>query len=224
MKISILIPTCHRFELLLNMVNSLIKTTQGYDIEEIYVVDEDEQTKDFLIQRNVDMLDYSATKRGALWAWNRALFHSDGDIIVPAGDDQIFHDGWLDYALESHHTRLRGYGVVGMNDLAYNGDTQVATMFLFDRKYCKEQMGGIFAPPMYHYYCIDSEWNAKAKILGKFYWDERSVVEHLHSAHGKRSIDMHDQHKLSQGWAELDNATFENRKKHGFPVLWDSII
>ena len=224
MKISILVPTCHRFDMLVNMVESLDRTTKGYDIEEIYVVDEDRQTRDYLIHRNVDMLDWSATKRGALWAWNRALFHSDGDIIVPAGDDQVFHDGWLDYALESHQKQLRGYGVVGMNDLAYDGNLQVATMFIFDRAYCKNEMGGVFAPPMYHYYCIDSEWNEKAKILGKFYWDSRSVVEHLHSAHGKRSIDQHDQFKLDSGWAELDNMIFENRKKNGFPVLWESII
>lgn len=224
MKISILVPTCHRLDLLLNMRESLLRTTEDYDIEEIYVVDEDEQTRDYLTWVNVDMLDYSKEKRGALWAWNRALFHSDGDIIVPAGDDQLFYDGWLDYALESHQTRLRGYGVVGMNDLAYNGNTQVATMFIFDRKYCKEQMGGVFAPPMYHYYCIDSEWNEKAKILGRFYWDERSVVEHLHVAHGKRPLDMHDQFKMDSNWMELDNMIFENRKKSGFPVVWDSII
>lgn len=210
--------------MLLNMRESLLRTTEDYDIEEIYVVDEDEQTRDYLTWVNVDMLDYSKEKRGALWAWNRALFHSDGDIIVPAGDDQVFHDGWLDYALESHQTKLRGYGVVGMNDLAYNGNTQVATMFIFDRKYCKEQMGGVFAPPMYHYYCIDSEWNEKAKILGRFYWDERSVVEHLHVAHGKRPLDMHDQFKMDSNWMELDNMIFENRKKSGFPVVWDSII
>lgn len=224
MKISILIPTCHRFDLLLKMIESLERTTKGYDIEEIYIVDEDEQTRDYLVWRNVDMLDYSATKRGALWAWNRALFHSDGDIIVPAGDDQVFHDGWLDYALESHQKQLRGYGVVGMNDLAYDGNTQVATMFIFDRAYCKNEMGGVFAPPMYNYYCIDSEWNEKAKILGKFYWDSRSVVEHLHSAHGKRALDQHDQLKLDSGWAAIDNEIFETRKKHGFPIIWESII
>lgn len=224
MKISILIPTCHRLDLLSNMIASLDRTTKGYDIEEIYVVDEDEQTRNYLLSRNVDMLDYSTTKRGALWAWNRALFHSDGDIIVPAGDDQIFHDGWLDYALESHQKQVRGYGVVGMNDLAYDGNAQVATMFIFDREYCKNEMGGVFAPPMYHYYCIDSEWNEKAKILGRFYWDSRSVVEHLHSAHGKRALDQHDQLKLDSKWAELDNAIFENRKKNGFPIVWESII
>jgi hypothetical protein len=111
-----------------------------------------------------------------------------------------------------------------MNDLAYNGNTQVATMFLFDRLYCKKEMGGIFAPPVYNYYCVDSEWNEKAKLLGRFYWEEKSVVEHLHSAHGKREIDDLDREKMDAGWMEIDNKTFEERKAQGFPVTWQPII
>lgn len=222
--ISILLPTCFRPNHLREMLRTLRTTTQGYDLEIISVVDEDNESREILEFYDADVIDFSPVKRGALWSWNRALQLSDGDIIVPAGDDQVFHPYWLDHALESHNTKLKGYGVVGMNDLAYNGDTQVATMFLFDRKYCKEQMGGVFAPPMYHYYCIDSEWNEKAKILGIFFWDERSIVEHLHSAHGKRSIDLHDQFKMDRNWMELDNMIFENRKKNGFPVVWESII
>lgn len=210
--------------MLREMLRSLVETTKGHDIEIVSVVDVDEESEKILQLFDAEVVDFSPTMRGALWSWNRALQLSSGDILVPAGDDQVFAPGWLDCALESHQTRLRGYGVVGMNDLAYNGNAQVATMFIFDRKYCKEQMGGIFAPPMYHYYCIDSEWNEKAKILDRFYWDERSVVEHLHSAHGKRSIDRHDQFKMDSGWMELDNRTFELRKKNGFPITWESII
>lgn len=222
--ISVLIPTCHRPELLREMLKTLRATTEGWELEIISVIDEDQESVKIAALYEADVIDFCPVRRGALWAWNRALRLSDGDIIVPAGDDQIFHDKWLEYALESHENRLHGYGVVGMNDLAYDGNTQVATMFLFDRAYCKNEMGGIFAPPMYKYYCIDSEWNEKAKILGKFYWDERSKVEHLHSAHGKRSIDIHDQLKEDNNWAEIDNKTFEERKANGFPITWQPII
>lgn len=222
--ISILIPTCNRPALLREMLKSLRDTTQGWEIETIFVIDGDSESVNIATLYGADVIDYSHTKRGALWAWNRALFLSDGDIIIPCGDDHLFHKGWLEYALESHEKRLGGYGVVGMNDLAYDGNAQLATMFLFDRKYCKEQMGGIFAPPMYHYYCIDSEWNAKAKILGRFYWDERSIQEHIHSAHGKRPVDDLDREKMDAGWMETDNKTFEERKANGFPITWQPII
>lgn len=220
--ISILIPTAGRPALLREMLKSLRQTTQGWELETIFVIDEDAESVNIATLYEADVIDYSITKRGALWAWNRALRLSDGDIIVPCGDDHLFHDGWLEYALESHEKRLGGYGVVGMNDLAYNGNTQVATMWLFDRKWCKDNMGGVFAPPMYHYYCIDLEWNAKAKMLGHFYWDERSIQEHIHSAHGKRLVDDLDREK--QKWMEIDNYTYANRLSQDFPVTWNSII
>jgi hypothetical protein len=205
-------------------LQSLKETTFGYDIETVAVIDNDPASARIAEHYDVDMIDYSPQKRGALWAWNRALSFTEGYLLVPAGDDQLFYKNWLKHAIESHRTRVEGYGVVGMNDLAYNGNTQLATMFLFDRAYCKEVMGGTFAPPMYHYYNIDSEWNEKAKMLGKFYWDERSKVEHLHSAHGKRPVDALDLEKQYAGWMEVDNRTFEDRKARGFPIEWESLI
>lgn len=210
MKVSILIPTCFRPKMFEAMLDSLDRTTQGYDIETIAIVDEDYKTKRIAEER-CTICSFSSKKWGALNGWNLALKVSTGDILVPAGDDQLFHPNWLDYALESHREVLDGFGVVGMNDLAYDGNLQLATMFIFDRDYCKEIMGGIFAPPMYHYYCIDSEWNAKAKLLNRFYWEERAIVEHLHSAHGKREFDQHDQKRQDAGLMEIDNRTFSDR-------------
>lgn len=221
MTISILLPTCHRPTLLSKMLESLKQTTQ-VPVSVIAVIDEDEESRNIALEFGC-FVNFSKTKRGALACWNLAL-QAAGEIIIPAGDDQLFHEGWLEYALESHNDKLAGYGVVGMNDLAYDGNTQLATMFLFDRKYCKEQMGGIFAPPMYNYYCIDSEWNAKAKILDKFFWDERSIVEHLHSAHGKRPLDQHDIDRGDNNFMEKDNLIFEERKSLRFPVTWEPVI
>jgi glycosyltransferase involved in cell wall biosynthesis len=221
--ISILLPTYHRPSMLREMLKSLRHNTAGHDIEVIAVIDDDNESQEIATLYEVDVIDYSSSKRGALWAWNRALHLSDGDILVPCGDDQIFYANWLDYALESHRKRCNGYGVVGMNDLAYNGNTQVATMFLFDRKYCKDVMGGIFAPPMYEYLCVDLEWNEKAKMLGHFCWDERSIIEHLHSAHGKRPIDELDLVK-NEGMVERDTATYNDRKARGFPIEWEPVI
>ena len=223
MKISIIIPTCFRPQMFVNMMDSLFETTKGYDVETIAVVDKDEDTKD-IANELCTIVDYSDEMRGAAFCWNRGLQLSHGDIIVPSGDDQKFYPDWLGYALESHIGRLGGYGVVGMNDLAYDGNLQLATMFLFDRKYCKEVMGGVIAPPPYDYFCIDSEWNAKAKILGKFDWEQRSVVEHLHSAHLKRPEDVHDWNRKERGLMEKDNQTFEDRMLRNFPIEWESLI
>lgn len=204
------------------MLESLAETTRGWDIEVTCAIDSDEGAYQAASDFKADVW-FSDERRGALQAWNDALSMTRGDVLVPAGDDQIFYDGWLDYAVGSLDKQLNGNGVVGMNDLAYDGNAQVATMFLFDRDYCKEHMGGVFAPPVYKYYCVDTEWNEKAKMLGKFYWDSRAIVEHLHSAHGKRPVDIIDGYK-EDGWMETDNQTFQARKAAGFPIEWESVI
>lgn len=227
--ISIIVPTCKRPQMLNHMLQSLKDTANiGIDLEVIVIVDDDIVSANIAMENKCHIVEHSKKKRGALYCWNRGLqlatSTSPHDIIIPAGDDQVFHLDWLKYALESHQEHLGGYGVVGMNDLAYDGNTQLATMFLFDRAYCKEQMGGVIAPPVYLYYNVDSEWNAVAKELNRFYWDDRSKVEHLHSAHSKRPVDEHDLERLSLNMAEMDNKVYEERKAQGFPVTWKPII
>lgn len=224
MKISVIIPTCYRPQMFLDMLESLEETTKGYDIETIAIVDKDYETCKIAIF-NCSTFDFDPSNmRGGVYCWNRGLALSSGDIIVPAGDDQRFYPNWLDYALESHREKLGGYGVVGMNDLAYDGNLQLATMFIFDRTYCREVMGGVIAPPVYRYYNVDSEINAKAKSLNRFYWDERSIVEHLHSAHGKRAFDQHDKYREQENLMEIDNKTFNDRLSRGFPIEWEPVI
>lgn len=221
--ISIFVATTGRPGMFRDMLESLKKTTLNHSIEITCAIDEDYESWDIAIQYGCRVW-WSSSRRGALKAWNDAFAMTTGDILVPAGDDQLFYPHWLDYALESHEKHLNGYGVVGMNDLAYNGNTQVATMFLFDRQWCKDVMGGVFAPPMLHYYCVDLWWNDKAKMLGKFWWEERSIVEHIHSAHGKRPIDELDREKMDAGWMEEDNKIYAEQKALGLPVTWESII
>lgn len=223
MKVSVFVATSGRPKLFKNMLTSLRRTTQMYDVEITVAIDADYEAWDVTVGYECRVW-WNPQKRGALQAWNDALSITNGNILIPVGDDTIFHDNWLDYALESHGDKLDGYGVVGMNDLAYDGNTQVATHFLFDRKYCQDVMGGIFAPPMLHYYCVDLWWNDKAKMLGRFYWDERSKVEHLHSAHGKRPLDELDKEKMDAGWIEEDNRIYAEQKAQGLPVTWQSII
>jgi glycosyltransferase involved in cell wall biosynthesis len=221
--ISIFVPTSGRPAMFRDMLKSLRETTFGYNVEVVAVIDADEEALRYAYDYCVDTIDYSPVRRGALWGWNKGLELSSGEWLIPAGDDQIFHKGWLGYAIDAFNNELGGYGVLGMNDLAYNGNIQVATMWMFDRAYCQEHMGGIFAPPCYAYYCIDLEWWEKARMLNRYYWCEESVVEHLHSAHGKRPVDATDGLKEDK-WMEEDNRMFQHRKLEGFPVTWEPLI
>ena len=220
--ISIFIATSGRPAMFRSMLESLYATTQGYDVEVVAAIDDDYAAWDVAHELGCGIW-YNQKRRGALQAWNDAFSMTKGNFLVPAGDDQIFHPDWLKYALESFRDNLDNWGVLGMNDLAYNGNTQVATMWMFNREWCKSMMGGVFAPPCYHYYCVDLEWNEKAKMYNEFFWDSRAIVEHLHSAHGKRPIDTTDSYKEDK-WMEVDNRTFEQRKEKRFPIEWEAII
>lgn len=225
--ISIVIASSGRANLLRAMLDSLRETTKDHEIEVVFVLDGYifESVCSFLERiGGSHILDCSANKRGALLCWNRGLQLSTGDIIVPAGDDQIFHEGWLDFALASFREKLGGYGVLGMNDLAYDGNEQLATMYMLDRKFIKDHLGGVLCPPVYHYFCVDSEINAKAKSLGIFFWEKRAIVEHVHSAHGKREADEGDRLKVENDWQRIDNETFERRKATGFQIEWTPLI
>lgn len=223
MIISVITPTCYRPQMLKEMLDSLQNTADKFPIESIVIVDEDEESYQIAANHYMcHVLEFSKTKRGALSAWNRGLELSSGDVIVPSGDDHLYHPHWLDYALESHEKQLNGYGVVGMNDLAYK-ENQVATMWIFDRQFCKDHMGGIFAPPIYEYLCVDLHWEGVAKMTGNYYRDMRAKVEHRHSAHGKRPFDRHDVPK-DKGMVERDMVTFMAQKAQGFPVTWEGVI
>lgn len=221
--ISIILPTCNRPELLLRMLDSLRRTSVGYSGEVVALIDGDKISAQ-IAQDFGCFVDFSETRRDVLFLWNRGLQMSEGDVIHPAMDDLIYHENWLKYGLESHKERLNGCGVIGFNDLAYDGNLQVATQFMFDRRYCKDYMGGVIAPPVYTYLAIDLEINERAKLAKKFYWDSRAIVEHRHSAHGKRAYDEHDKWKDDNLLAQKDGAIFEERRKNNFPVTWEPMI
>jgi len=223
MRLSVLLPTCNRPKILNTMLNSLRDTVQGWEVEIIVLIDGDLESSKIAIDYGCSV-DYSDTKRNVLSLWNKGLKMCTGNMIHPAMDDLVYHKNWLEYGLSSHDEKLNGCGVVGFNDLAYDGNTQVATQFMFDRQYCKDYMGGVVAPPVYNYLWIDVEVNERAKMAGKFYWDKRAIVEHRHSAHGKRDYDNHDRLKDEMDWSVLDGRIYKERKKNGFPVTWSPLI
>jgi len=223
MKLSVIIPSCFRPKLFEQCIRRIRETTKSYDIEIIAVIDCDEITREIAFKNNC-IVNYSPVRRGAIRCWNIGLSHSSGDFLFPNGDDSYCHDNWLDYALESHRDKLNNYGAVGLNDCAYDGNLQLATTLIFDRKFCIEKLGGVIAMPVYNYYRVDTEINARAKRANAFYWDSRAKVEHLHSAHGKRELDQHDKDRVDSNYMELDRLIYEDRERRGFLDDFDPVI
>jgi hypothetical protein len=222
----------NRPEAMIRTLEAYRATTVGHDIEFVVAIDTDQKSyelaRDWLYSKmwpNFEIV-FNFERRGALACWNQALAKSKGDYLHPIGDDQLPRADWLTLALEAHRNKLGGSGVCGLNDLmhapAINGEPITLTTILVDRQFCKDVLGGVIAYECYNYSCIDSEWTARARRVGKTTWVENSIVEHVHPANGKRQRDaLDDEHVV---WAADDNALFERRKSLGFPDNMERII
>ena len=214
MKTSIIVASMNRPAMLEECLRRIRETTVRLDIEVICVIDEDQRSWD-VAWNFIDSGIFNKKRIGTIEAFNQGLKLSTGDIIFPLGDDSYCHPGWLDKALEVHQNILKGYGMVAMNDLMLDGDTQLGTTVLYDRKFCRDWLGSVAAYPVYHYYYIDNELNERAKRAGKYIWCKEAIVEHIHSSNNKRPIDENDSNRA--GFMELDKIIFEERKAAGFP-------
>src|SRR6185503_7107760 len=152
-KISFLLPSYNRLEMLKNCIERLQDSVRGLDLDfELCLVLDDpgnkanwaDLTRNFLGHDNGwrYRLDHSRMKRGALWGWNRALEMSEGNYLFPIGDDGWCHDNWLQIALDVHKNKLDGYGCVGLNDLMHDGSQTVCTTLFYDRQFCKDHFNG----------------------------------------------------------------------------------
>lgn len=221
MKVSIIVASMNRVAMLENCLRLIRETTSAHDIELICVIDEDIASTN-VVKDYHGKLKFNHIRVGALEAFNQGLKLSTGDIIFPIGDDGYCHPGWLDYALAAHQNILDGFGMVALNDLMLNGDTQLGTTVLYDREFCKQKLGGVCTYPVYNYYYVDNELNGRAKLAGKYYWCQESIVEHMHSSNGKRPLDAIDISRSD--FMELDRVLFEERKAAGFPNNFTAVI
>lgn len=219
--ISLFIASMNRPDLFERCVRSIRGTTNPDEVEVIAVLDCDRKSAELALQL-CDIVDFSKEKRGAIYCWNMGLRHATGDMLMPFGDDQLCHPHWLETAMSAHKGHLGGYGMVAVNDLMHNGRESVGTTVIYDRQFCKDVLGGVAAFPVYHYYRIDLELNARAKAAGKYYWEENSIVEHCHSANGKRQMDDIDR-EHTVFWND-DERIYNERKAANWPNNFAPVI
>lgn len=230
-KTSIILVTCNRPSLALQAVSTLYETTKHLNIELVMVVDGTVETvnkiKEYLKNKTTDtwtyICDYSPERRGALWSWNHGLSMTTGEIIFPSGDDQYFHQHWLDKALEYHEKYLDGHGMVALNDKIWDGNA-LGTTLLYDRQFCIDHLGSVCTYPAYNYFYVDNELNDRAKLSGRFIWCPESVVEHIHPDVRKRPRDFLDRERQEHNFISIDRKIFEKRKAAGFPNDFEPAI
>lgn len=218
MKTSIIIPSRGRCHLLAESLRQLRETTEGYEVESIVILDKDDP--DYKLPEQANIVMVNDTRIGAPKSYNKGLKRATGDYVMAGANDLCYQDGWLKYAIEAHQSQLDGYGIVGLNDGAYDANNCV--LFMMDRRFCKEFFGGVLVIPHYQHLFSDNEMVRRAKAAGRFFWCEQAKVIHLHPAHGTRIADESDHYVASL--FEADQKVFEAREAAGFPNDYKPVI
>lgn len=224
--VSCIIPTLNRPALLSRTLIRLFESTQGIDVEAVVVIDESMESLEFCVgfaKEHRLVIDFSPARRGAIHCWNLGLKHSHAEIVFHQGDDIYYEDDWLKIALDSFQGKLNNYGLLGVNDQMHNGNQTVATHVLFDKAFCRAELGGVMANPRFRYYCVDSWLNERARRAGRFYWEEESRIKHIHPANGLRAVDDTDRSHGDDAWNH-DIPLMEQMRGAGLPIDFDPII
>lgn len=217
--ISILLATTGRPQKARRCVQGILTTTTGHDIEIVAAVDHDPDTRETL-RPLVDKLLYEDEYRGCSKAWNDALAASQGEHVVLAADDLIWHPRWLDAALAALEHLPGGYGLVGFNDGHWRDE--LSTHYLVSRRFILEHLGGRIAWEHYAHSFNDAEINDRARAAGRYVWCEEAHVTHEHWLFGDRAQDPTDQRNL--GAHPDSHRAYEQRKAAGFPDDLQAVI
>lgn len=218
MKTSVIIPSRGRNSLLAESLRQLRATAEGYEVEAVVILDKDDP--EYTVPPGADVLIVNKTRIGAVKSYNRGLKRATGDYVMAGANDLCYKHNWLKYAIEAHQKHLDGYGMIGLNDGAYDAGNCV--LFMMDRRFCKEFFGGVLVIPHYQHLFSDTEMVTRARAAGHFYWCEEANVTHLHPAHGTRPADDSDRYIATL--FESDQAIFEARKQAGFPNDYEPVI
>jgi hypothetical protein len=139
--------------------------------------------------------------------------------LALVGDDVAFWPGWLQAGQQA--AQAAGADVVGLGDApgsigaARLTGGQHACHLLLRRRYVEALGGGWDGPGVlchegYWHWCVDDELVEAAKRRGRFTFAVGAVVEHLHPAWGKATID--ETYALGHQRTQQDLALYAARR------------
>jgi glycosyltransferase involved in cell wall biosynthesis len=219
MIVSILLATMGRPEKAEAFVHGVKATTEGHDVEIVAAIDGPDEHADRLRALGC-VVDHSPELRGSSAAWNAALKHATGDLLVLAADDLEWQPGWLDAALAKLAEFPDGWGLVGFNDGHWG--PELSTHYLMSRRFVVEVLGGVVAWDCYRHSFNDREANARAQAAGRYAWCEDARVYHRHWIFGDRPQDQTDTRLLGEHGES--QRVFDQRAAAGFPNDYEPVV
>jgi glycosyltransferase involved in cell wall biosynthesis len=219
--LSVIIPSRTRPNMLFETLGIFRQTE---DIQLIVVANNCQETYQAAIEGGADIVLQNAKNLNPVISCNRGVTLATGKYLMPGSDDIQPQKGWLEFALKAHQEQLDGYGVIGLNDLMHLGDEVVidAGLILFDRRFCRDHLGGCLVVPHYHHLFADKESIMRARALGRFYWCKEAIVAHNHPANNKRPPDELDAQR--DDWWAVDEKIYLERQAAGFPDDFEPVV
>ena len=213
-RFSVLVPSRDRVRGLSRVIENVLLTTAGHDVEIIPVVDEPDTESIRLVESAgplVRPVIVDASYLGRPQAkYNAGYTASRGEWIVTGADDITFDsNSWLDAALNVNRK-----GWVGL----YDGVHELwafATLIMATRQYLDTVMKGKVGLEWYHVWFADMEHSARAQQVGAYVVCPDARFTHHHRAYDSAQDDHI--YELASTWYVEDDVTFQRRSRKHFP-------
>lgn len=158
--------------------------------------------------------------KGAAPLWNMAFnLFPNYDYYVLVADDNIFRTKGWDKRMREKIDKQNGWAVVHVNDLHKRGS--LLSFFMTSGKLIKA-VGFISIPGLIHLK-VDVLWQKIGGSIGKIFYLDDVIIEHVHPAFGKAEWDDLYRSINSDEVIYNDNDVYDKWIKEEFPILVKSI-
>lgn len=158
----------------------------------------------------------------AVDGWNWAYRYAYGlgaEWFVLGADDIDFWAGCIDIAVSE--AQKTGSQVIGLNDTFTNID-KYAPHYMASRRFTRDHLGGLMAPPVYRAWWFDREVCEIAQEVSSYApaWD--AIAKHYHPDFTDTPMDE----TYQEAWPDhdRDKKVYLHRKAAGFPIDYDGVL
>lgn len=212
--ISMILPSWNRIPDLLRSIENIEETTQGYEVEIVVVLHNDDVEGYKEIANHdvkVAVLPRGYPDRSPYQCWQFGYRMSVGEWAVQTMDDVLFDLGWLDAAL-SHPNK----GFIALWEPHWCGSLPIC--YMVTREFVKKVFGGYFALTYYHSGRADNEMKIRTQKIGAYTVCREASFVHLNRGHNDIPHDEYS--RIAGSWSTRDLDIFNSRKLKGFPIKY----
>ena len=184
MGISILLPSIGRLNQLEKLLVKMLPEVEKNDADIILALTEEDSWNFSLPHKSIGVI---ITNTIGYWRCLNDLLHYNmpsNRLFMWTADDIEPHENWLSTALDAFHANFPdGLGIVALNDLHVRDAT--CGHAISTKNFLEVMFGEPYFPNQFEHLFLDTLIANRAKDLGRFYFCEEAIAEHMHFHTGK---------------------------------------